>query len=129
MNIYRIKSGKPYKIIKCKIGVGNLTRIKIVSECRKTVKALQIWLVIFSVQCIYRETPNTFPKASSYTCSQASTLQGKKWSYLVPLSQVKETSWLLCSLNVDPFNSLFDIIQEGLALWRVFVLRVVVHIS
>lgn len=54
---------------------------------------------------------------------------GKKWSYLVPLSQVKGTSWLLCSLNVDPLNSLFDIIQEGLALRRVFMLRVVVHIS
>lgn len=54
---------------------------------------------------------------------------GKKWSYLVPLSQVKETSWLLCRLNVDPLNSLFDIIQEGLALRRVFMLRVVVHIS
>ena len=75
MNTYRLKSSKPYKIIKCKKGGKNLTRINISSECRKTVKALQIWLVIFSVQCIYREMPNTFPKALSYTCSQASTLQ------------------------------------------------------
>lgn len=35
----------------------------------------------------------------------------------------------LHSLDVDALDGLFDIIQEGLALWRVFVLRVVVHIG
>lgn len=35
----------------------------------------------------------------------------------------------LGSLNMDALNGLFDVIQQGLALRRVFVLRVVVHIS
>lgn len=30
---------------------------------------------------------------------------------------------------MDALNSLFDVIQQGLALRRVFVLRVVVHVS
>lgn len=30
---------------------------------------------------------------------------------------------------MDALNGLLDIIQQGLALWGVFVLRVVVHIS
>lgn len=35
MNTYRLKSSKPYKIIKCKRGK-NLTRINISSECRNS---------------------------------------------------------------------------------------------
>lgn len=59
---------------------------------------------------------------------QPSQHSPEKYSYPVSLSQVKDTSWKLDSLNVDALNSLFDIIQESFALRRVVVLRVVVHI-
>lgn len=78
MNTYRVKSGKPYKIIKCKRGVGNLTRINILSECRKTVKALQIWLVIFSVQCIYRGNAKHISRSLVLYMQPSQRSSGKK---------------------------------------------------
>lgn len=73
--------------------------------------------------------PDTFPKASSRPCSQPSRSSPGQQSSLVESHQVGGTSGLLHSLDVDALDGLFDIIQEGLALWRVLVLRVVVHIG
>lgn len=124
MNTYRLKSSKPYKIIKCKRGK-NLTRINISSECRNSKSITNVAGHFLSAVYVPGNAENTSKSIVLYM--QPS--QRSSGKYLVPLSQVKETSWLLYSLNMDALNSLFDIIQEGLALWRVFMLRVVVHIS
>lgn len=76
MNTYRIKSSKPYKIIKCKRGK-NLTRINLSSECRNSKSITN--LASHFLSAVYLPgNANIFPKALSYTCSQASTLQSNR---------------------------------------------------
>lgn len=51
MNTYRLKSSKPYKIIKCKRGK-NLTRINISSECRNSKSITNLAGNFLSAVCL-----------------------------------------------------------------------------